>query len=406
MTAAPPRLWLDLASGAAGDMLLGALHGAGVPLDVLAAPVRALGLGLDLRAAPTHRGGLAALAVTVTGIRTDAAAGPRGLSEVLGALPAAGPDPAVLAAARRVFTVLAEAEAAVHGVGVDEVHFHEVGAHDALADVLGVCAGLVHLVGAPGGGHVTATPPALGGGCVPTAHGRLPVPGPAVLELLRAARMPSRGGPVDVELLTPTGAALLTVWVDAWGPLPAGTVTGTGTGAGTRDLPGHPNVVRAVLLDPAPDGTAGTEVLLEANVDDLDPRLWPDVVDGLLAAGAVDAWLTPIVMKRGRPAVALAALAPTTHAAAVRAAVFALTSTIGLRETTPVKRALARREVTLPLHGQPVRFKVSGPDGATVTPEYRDVAAAATAAGVPVRLMLQDAQALAARLRTGELPDA
>ncbi len=291
----------------------------------------------------------------------------------------------------RTFELLAAAESRVHGIGADDVHFHEVGALDALADVAGACAGLLSL----GLSALTAGPIALGGGSVATAHGQLPVPGPAVLEILRAAAAPVAGGG-DTELCTPTGAALVAAHATGFGAMPPMMVSAVGSGAGSRDTAGRPNVARLVLGEPLPASPTSQAVVIAANVDDLDPRAWPVVLDALLDAGADDAWLTPILMKKGRPAHTVSALASEASAAAVRAAFFRETSTLGVRETPATKTALAREFRTVDVGGQPIAVKIGrGPDGALLNamPEWDDVVRAAAALGQPVKRVLAQAQA-------------
>ena len=249
----------------------------------------------------------------------------------------------------------------MHGTAVDDVHFHEVGAWDSIADVVGSCAALVDL----GIDAVAAGAMALGSGTVRAAHGTVPVPVPAVLELCRDWQVVSGG---NGELATPTGAALVTALATQTAGLPRLTVTSVGLGAGSRDRLDRANVVRAVVgttgitatndaeaggSDQTSGGVAGAtdaeeapwhepKCVLEANVDDLDPRLWPTVIDGLLAAGAADAWITPITMKRGRPAQLLSVLSAPTDVGALRDLIFASTSTIGVRATDATRWALAR----------------------------------------------------------------
>ncbi|WNV76921.1 nickel pincer cofactor biosynthesis protein LarC [Geodermatophilus sp. DSM 44513] len=393
--------WLDCGNGVAGDMLLGAVVGAGVPLAHLAAALEPLQLPVALRAEDVSRAGLRAVRVVVeapeAGQPTRTWADVRGL---LGRLP----DP-LRATATGVFGALAVAEAAVHGVPEDDVHFHEVGALDAIADVVGVCAGLAAL----GLDRLVVSPIALGGGHARTAHGTIPVPGPAVLALLAAAGAPGRGGPDEVELATPTGVALATTLADGFGPMPLLRPTATGTGAGTRDPAGRPNVVRLVVGEvPAGDPGTTTAVVLEANVDDLDPRAWPLVLTALLDAGALDAWLTPTLMKKGRPAHVVAALAPPSGAARVREVLLRETTTLGVRETSVVRHAVRRTFGTVDVDGQPVAVKLGwGPDGAVLNamPEWEDVARAAAALDRPVTRVLAHAlglaEALAARTPPG-----
>jgi uncharacterized protein (TIGR00299 family) protein len=384
--------WLDCAAGASGDMLLGALVDAGVAIGELQVAVDAVGVEpIALRATEVTRCGVAATKVDVACSDQPTQRGWREIRRLLDQAALAEP---VRALALATFERLAHAEAAVHRADPDDVHFHEVGALDAIADVVGAAAGLVAL----GADRVHAGPVTLGSGTVRGAHGALPVPAPAVLELLRAAGAPVRGGDAPYEMCTPTGAALLAAAVTEWGPVPPMRVTATGSGAGGRDLPGQPNILRLVVgdaIDAAPP--AGEAIVLEANVDDLDPRVWPSVLAHLLAAGASDAWLTPILMKKGRPAHTLSVLVADAAAEDVRRAVFTHTSTIGLREARYAKRALDREIATVDVDGEPVRVKLARLDGAVVNaqPEYDDVAAVAERLGRPVRVVLAAAVAAA-----------
>jgi uncharacterized protein (TIGR00299 family) protein len=377
-------------------MLLGALVDAGVPLEVLQEAVDAVGVEpVRLSASVTTRAGLGATKVDVS-VSDDVAT--RTWSDVRALLEAADlPDP-VRRTALDVFARLATAEGAVHRVPADEVHFHEVGALDAVADVVGVAAGL-HALGLT---ELQASTVSLGSGtsggrASHSAHGPLPVPAPAVLALLHG--VPVQAGPAPYELTTPTGAALLAANVTRWGPLPPMTVDRVGCGAGGRDPVEVANVLRLVLGSPAavPSDLArpGTALLLETNIDDLDPRLWPAVLSRLLAVGAADAWLTPILMKKGRPAHTLSVLCSDTVADAVRREVFCETSTIGLREQRVAKLALDRTESFVDVDGQRIRVKLAWLDGRVVNamPEWEDVAAAAAALGRPGKLVLQQAQA-------------
>ncbi|MGF7235658.1 MAG: nickel pincer cofactor biosynthesis protein LarC [Frankia sp.] len=411
--------WLDLSAGVSGDMLLGALVSAGADLATMARAVDAVGLPVHLRRSAVSRAGLAATKIDVE-TDPEPAGTARPWREIRRLLTTAPLEPGVRDQALEVFAVLARAEGAVHGVGVDDVHFHEVGGLDAVADVVGVVAGFAALRL----DTVVATPLALGGGTVRTAHGALPVPGPAVLELLRAAGAPAFGGPVEVELCTPTGAALVTTIAGSYGPMPPMVAEATGVGAGRRDLPGRPNVVRLVVgpsyppvSGPAHDqgpsasapATEGPALLLETNVDDLDPRAWPEILAVLLAGGASDAWLTPILMKKGRPAHTLAVLVTPERADGIRRLVFHHTPTLGVRETVVGKRTLARGLVPVEVAGQPIVVKVATlPDGtiANAQPEWSDVRRAAEALGQPVRSVLAEAvaAALAAGLAPGHLP--
>jgi uncharacterized protein (TIGR00299 family) protein len=380
--------WLDLAAGASGDMLLGALVDAGVPLDVPAAAIAALPVErIRLVAEPVTRHGLGATRVHVHAPESSTH---RTWADVRGLLLEADLPTAVREGALAVFERLAVAEGRVHRVPPEEVHFHEVGALDALADVVGVVAGFEHL----GLTRLTASPVALGSGSARGAHGVVPIPGPAVLELL--AGVPVLAGAVPAEMCTPTGAALLAARVDEWTALPALRVERVGTGAGGRDPEQLPNVVRLVLGTPA-DPAPATPVVLETNVDDLDPRLWPGVLDALFAAGASDAWLTPILMKKGRPAHMLSVLCRPDAVAGVRAAVFATTSTIGMRIVPVGKVALERAQASVEVLGGRVGLKLAVDGGrvVNVSVEYEDVAALARDRGLPVKEVLRAATAAA-----------
>jgi len=380
--------WLDCQAGVSGDMLLGALVDAGVPLAVMTEEVRKVAGWLVLTESRTSRAGLAATKVEVLadGVAAEEAgdvhrtwADVRALLDRLhdAELP------------REVFRRLAEAEAAVHGIAPDEVHFHEVGALDAIADVVGVCAGFRHL----GLERLVCSPVSLGSGTTRGAHGPLPVPAPAVLELLRGA--PVQSGSAPFETATPTGAALVATLVDAWGSLPPMKPTRTGLGAGTREAPEVANVVRLVLGEATEDSddTPSTH-LVAANVDDLDPRLWPTVLQHLLEAGADDAWLTPILMKKGRPAHTLTVLVPSTALPAVRRVVFRETTSLGLRESAVAKHALERSFTTVEVGGHVIAVKHAWYDGelVTSTPEWEDVARASEALGRPAQQVLLEAQ--------------
>jgi pyridinium-3,5-bisthiocarboxylic acid mononucleotide nickel chelatase len=384
--------WVDATAGVAGDMLLGALVDAGAPLAGLRAAVDAvLPDTIRLTSAPVSRAGMRATKVDVRPAEQDQAH--RSWRDIRALLAAADLAPRVRERAQRAFGRLAEAEARVHGVEPDEVHFHEAGSWDSIADVVAVCAALERLDVAT----VSCSAIALGAGRVATAHGDLPVPVPAVLEMAAGWRVLSGGAG---ELATPTGMALLTTLAGESCDLPAMSVRAVGVGAGSKDFPGHPNVVRVVLGDRA--GGPGDPVLmsvLETNVDDMDPRVWPTVLASLLAAGAADAWLVPIVMKKGRPAHTLAVLAPEHRRAALRRLIFELTSTIGVREVAVTRTALDRFWVPLAVAGGQVRLKVAHRDGEVVhaTPEFDDAARVAAERAVPVRRVLEEAVAAAER---------
>jgi uncharacterized protein (TIGR00299 family) protein len=383
--------WVDASSGASGDMLLGALIGAGVPLDVVQSAVDAIAPEpVLLRVEQVTRNGFAATRCHVEVGDSVEHRSWRDIRDLLAAAPLDGP---VCDLATRTFERLAVAEGAVHGSDPLDVHFHEVGALDAIADVVGVCAGFAHLAA----GEVVVSPVAVGSGTVTGAHGSMPVPPPAVAELLRG--VPSYAGPPGapaMELCTPTGAALLTTLATSWGPQPPMTTAAIGVGAGGRDPEGHANVLRLLVsTDEGGAGAGAPPLLIETNIDDLDPRVWPAVIAALLEAGASDAWLTPILMKKGRPAHTLSVLVAADRAAGVRAAIFRNTSTIGLREQPLGKHALDREMVSVEVDGQTIAVKLARHEGVLVNaqPEYDDVARAAATLGRPVVDVLAEAVA-------------
>lgn len=369
-------LYFDCFSGAAGDMLLGALLDAGAPEDEVRRQLEGLNLpGWRLDVAPTTSGGLRALraAVTLSGEEPH-----RSYRDVRAILESAHLDTGIRERAREVFVRLAEAEASVHGTPVEEVTFHEVGATDALIDIVGVCAALEHF----GPGLVAASPIATGIGAVATHHGLLPLPAPAVAELLKGTPIFGRG---NKELVTPTGAALLVTLCNTFGELPSMSLSSVGYGAGAR-ASGAPNVVRVLVGEPA-DVDYGRAVLIETNIDDMSPELLPHVIDALLEAGAQDAWLTPIVMKKGRHATALSVLCDDAGREKVIDILFRETTTLGLRITPVAKQALERKWISADVAGHTIRVKIAFHNGSVVTtaPEYEDARAAARSTGLPLK---------------------
>jgi len=396
------HLWIDAGAGVAGDMLLGALVDAGAPLEGIQADVDAvLPATVRLTAGEVQRAGLRATKVDVEVLLDDQPH--RQWSEIRSRIGSADIATPVRDRAIHVFEVLAEAEARVHGVEITDVHFHEVGAWDSIADVVGVASAL-HLLGVT---SVSAGPVALGSGTARTSHGVVGVPAPATLELATGWQVAAGG---EGELATPTGMALVRGLARACEPLPPMRVTGSGSGAGTKDVEGRANVTRVVLGDVAgTDADTSTEGdgstssperlwVLEANVDDLDPRLWPGVIESLLEAGAADAWLIPILMKKGRPAHTLSVLCDADHRAPLRRVVLEHTTTLGVREHQVARHALDRSWETVDVRGVPVRIKLSHTaDGHVLhaTPEFEDVRAAAEQAGIPARVVLDEANAAA-----------
>jgi uncharacterized protein (TIGR00299 family) protein len=301
----------------------------------------------------------------------------------------------VRALAGEIFARIAEVEAKLHGTRVDRVAFHEVGAYDSIADVVGVAAAIAHL--APS--SIGSLPPVVGTGVVRTAHGPVPVPAPATAALLADIPIVPEG---DGELTTPTGAAILVALVDRFGPLPPMRLRASGYGAGTRELADRPNVLRVTLgeaIGAADAPAAGDVVLVEANVDDMSPQLVGPLSEALFAAGAVDVWSAPILMKKGRPAVQVSALVPPASLAALERAFFENSTTLGLRRRALERVVLARSFASVVTPYGKVRIKLGALDGEILgaQPEFEDCRRLAGRAGVPAREVLAAAAAAARR---------
>ncbi len=373
-------LYIDCIGGVAGDMLLGALIDAGATVDLGGLGVE--GLRIELGKAEKH--GIVATTVNVVGAPSQPH---RHWSSIRAQIDAADLPERPKARAQKAFEKLAIAEGRIHGIAPEQVHFHEVGAVDAIGEVVGVALALESL----GVDQVICSPLPVGRGFVTAAHGRLPLPAPATLTLLEGA--PVHGVDIAMELVTPTGAALVAALAESYGPLPRMTLDTTGYGAGTRDLKPFPNVVRAIL---GSDVTTGTVSLIEANLDDLLPELAPDAAAACFAAGALDVWTTPIQMKRGRPAFTLSALARPGDERTVAEAMLRETSTLGVRIAHLDRIELERESRTVEVSGEPVRVKVGRLDGRVVNlaPEHADCERVARSSGAAVKTVW--AQALAA----------
>lgn len=421
--------WIDCTAGVAGDMLLGALVDAGADLAAIQQVVDAIVPGaVRLTTYPVERQGQRATKLEVEVLVPDQPHRHwRGLRDTLNQ---ADLPERTRALALATFTRLAEAEGHVHGIAPDEVHFHEVGALDSIADVVGVCEA-IRLLDID---RVVATTVAVGSGRVRVAHGLMPVPVPAVAQL--ALGWPTTSGEIPAathhhdhdhphdhhghhhhhdqqaeprkqigELATPTGMALIRTLAEGWGPQPDLVTSAVGVGAGTKDTPGRPNVVRVIIgappaLQPQTDQPPTEVVELSANVDDLDPRVWPGVLTGLLAAGALDAWLVPILMKKGRPAHLLQVLARPADAQRLTELILTSTSTFGVRQTAASRTVLDREWRSVEVFGQQVGIKIGSRDGQVVrrSAEWEDVAAAAKASGQAELTVLRAAEAAAEAL--------
>jgi uncharacterized protein (TIGR00299 family) protein len=384
--------YFDCVAGISGDMALGALIDAGADFEVLRDGLGKLPLEpYEVEVEERQSGGLRATKVTV---RAEATALVRTYSSIRVLLDSAPLPAAAKATAQRIFRRLAEAEARIHRKEVELVTFHEVGGIDSIVDIVGTALALDQL----GIERVFASAVPTGTGMIRTEHGLLPLPAPAVVELLRGAPMYSRG--VSVELVTPTGAAILAATAEGFGDLPLMEVESVGYGAGTHELE-FPNVVRVFVgvearhrgAGPAPSG----EVVLETNVDDLNPELFAYVLERLLEAGAQDAWLTPIVMKKGRPAVTVSVLCAAETEADLRRILFRETGTLGVRSTPVSKFALDRTMLSVETSAGTVAVKVAMLDGrpVTVAPEFEDCARVAREARVPARDVYEEALRLA-----------
>ena len=369
-------LVLEPIGGIAGDMFLAAAIDVGVDPAALEAALRTLGVpGWRLVVTRKTDCGIAGTHVDVA--LEGEQPHHRGLREILALVDGSGLPPRARAAARGMFERIGRAEAKVHGVSVDEVHFHEVGALDSIVDVCGAAVAL-ELLGWP---RVVAAPPELGRGLGRSAHGPMPIPPPAVLELL-AGRPVRLGGP-EGEAVTPTGAAILAELAEV-GPLPAIVPARVGYGVGTRSWPDRPNVLRATIAEPAESGELW---LLETNLDDATGQMVARALEAALEAGALDAWAAPITMKKGRPAVLVSALVDERQRAAVTRVLFAETTTLGLRRRRIERDVLAREVRTVETVYGPVRVKIAMLDGVELgaQPEHDDCLALARAKGVSLR---------------------
>jgi len=373
--------YFDCFSGASGDMIVGACIDAGVPLETIRAALAGLRVtGYTLQAARVRKQGLAATQFRVT---VDPAADKphRHLHHIRQLIEDGSLKPAVRTWAIQVFTRLAEAEAAAHGTSMEHGHFHEVGAIDAIVDIVGACAALDAL----GIDEVRCSPIPTGHGTITCEHGVLPVPAPGTAALLKGVPLAECDEPG--ELTTPTGAALLTTLATAYGPMPAMTIESIGYGAGQREGKTRPNLLRLLVGRTGTSAEADQIAGLEANVDDCTPETVAYAVEKLLAAGALDAFCTPIYMKKGRPAVMVSVLAEPARRQELEAILFAETSTFGIRSYRAERRKLGRSytEVDTP-YGR-IRLKVGrhGDKVVSVSPEYEDCRAAAERTGVPLR---------------------
>ena len=382
------QLHFDCFSGISGDMILGSLVDAGLPLKALVRGLKAMPLdGYALRSRKVTRGGLHATKVDV--LIRDKFRSPLSLGRIQRIIASSRVPASVKDQSLAVFDRLARAEGIAHRIIPSKVQFHEVGVVDSLVDVMGTLLGC-HLLGV---NRVTASSVNLGTGVMHSAHGQLPVPGPAVTALARGIPVYSAGP--GRELTTPTGLALLRTLAQDFGPLPPMRPSAIGYGAGSADPEGWPNVLRVFLGEslPASRGDTETVVQMETNLDDLNPQAYETVMDRLFAAGALDVTLTPVIMKRGRPGIVLAALVSREQAEAVAGVVLRETTALGVRMQEMSRRVLPRRIQPVQTRHGVVRVKVAETErGQTkAIPEYRDCKRIAEQTGQPVREIMDEA---------------
>lgn len=373
-------LHFDPFSGISGDMTVGALIDAGAPFRELSIALESLDTGAAFEVEKVKRRGISASKFHVRAVDTKKH---RHLPHIVAILEKSRLTAKARANAILVFQKLAAAEASVHGVGIEKVHFHEVGAVDSICDIAGACAAL-DLIGVE---EVHSSPINTGSGTVKTEHGVLPVPAPATARLLEGRPVYARGP--QSELTTPTGAALVAALAARFGPLAPMRLTGSGYGAGDKDFTEHANVLRVLIGETSGAAESTTVSILEANIDDSTPEILGYAMERLLAAGALDVNYSSIQMKKNRPATLLRVITRPEDQELMAGLIFAETTTFGLRLYTAERRVAARRHVEVDVGYGKVRLKMS--DGGTVAPEYEDCRLLAEATGKPLRQVISDA---------------
>lgn len=380
--------YFDCFSGVSGDMLLGALISAGVDPAALEAELRKMDLpGWTLAAVRTERAGLAAIEVD---IHTEKTTSHRSLDSILDLIDHAALSGRVKARAGEIFRRLGAVEARLHGVPIEKVHFHEVGAVDSILDVVGSLVGF-ELLGIE---RYLCSPLNVGSGSVETSHGRLPVPAPATAELLRG--IPSYSSGVQAELVTPTGAVVVTTLAEDFGSLPPMRVELIGYGAGKRELAEQPNVLRIFVGEAAAARvarTAETVAVIEANLDDMSPQIYGYFVEQALAAGALDVFSIPVQMKKNRPGLLLSVICAPDRLQEMVELVFEQTTTIGVRIYEAGRRTLERELVSVETAHGTVRMKLARLDGRLLNaaPEYDDCVRIAQERGLPLKEVIAEA---------------
>jgi uncharacterized protein (TIGR00299 family) protein len=380
--------YFDCFSGISGDMTLGALVDAGCAVEHLREELRGLQVpGWELTAEKVWKNGMAATYVQVV---TEDQSKHRSLRAILEILQQSRLAPTIRERAAAIFLKLGEAEARVHDVPLEKIHFHEVGAVDAIVDIVGACVGF-HALGVE---RFACSPLNVGGGTAKMAHGILPVPAPATANLLLSRPTYSSG--VQKELVTPTGAAIVATLCDSFGPQPPMSVSAIGYGAGTADLPGQPNVVRIMVGEAAEKNVAGFDeeiAVIEANLDDMNPQIYGYFLEKALAAGALDVYTTPVQMKKNRPGTLLTVLCKPQETNALMSLIFAETTTFGARSYRAQRRVLPREWVNVATDYGVVRVKVSRVNGRIlhVAPEFDDCRKLAVEKNVPLQRVIAEA---------------
>jgi len=379
--------YFDCFAGAGGDMIVGALLDAGADFNALAGALSAIGVdGLAIRADKVTRGGQAGTQFVVT---CDAPQPTRNLADVLALIESADLPPLAAERAVRIFNRLAEAEAKVHGVGLGEVHFHEVGAIDSIADIVGACVAMELLKV----DKIYSSAIPLGSGTIECSHGRMPVPAPATAQLVIGAE--TCAGESDGELTTPTAAAVLTTLAECYGSIPAMKLQAVGSGAGSRDSGPMPNLLRVFVGASCDDGQTDSVVELSANIDDCTGEVIGAAIEKLLAAGCLDAWASPIAMKKSRPAWILSAVCLLSEVETAEQIMLSETSTFGVRRRHAARTKLLREHKTVETQYGPIRVKLGlrGEEVITASPEFADCLDAAGVHHVPVKEVLAAAMA-------------
>jgi uncharacterized protein (TIGR00299 family) protein len=380
--------YFDCFSGISGDMTLGALADAGCDLELVRTELGLLGVpGWELTSEKVWKNGMAA---TYVRVKTEHQQEHRSLSTILEILQNSHLAPPVRERASAIFQKLGEAEARVHDVPLENIHFHEVGAVDAIVDTVGACIGFESL----GIEKFACSPLNVGGGTCQMAHGVLPVPAPATANLLQGKPTYSNG--VQRELVTPTGAAIVATLCDSFGPQPPMSVSAIGYGAGTADLEGQPNVLRIMIGESAERVVPGYDeeiAVIEANLDDMNPQIYGYFLEKALGAGALDVYTTPVQMKKNRPGTLLTVLCKPQDTNALVSLIFAETTTFGVRTYRAQRRTLPREHVSVSTSFGGVRIKVSRVNGRIlhVAPEYDDCRKLAVEKNVPLQQVINEA---------------